>query len=408
VVGRALKTSSDQLEELNSDLNSFITIHKIEPSTPGPLSNLTFGIKDVFYTKGIKTTAGSKVLRDFIPDDNAWVVQKILDSGGKILGKTNTHEFAFGATNTSSIAGPARNPADRNRITGGSSGGSVAAVASRMVDVGIGSDTGGSIRIPASLCGVLGFKPTRGRVPLDGVIPLSWTLDTIGISALRIDIIRKVFSVLSQTKQRQMASANLREKPRLGKFLFDHSGYSSKLEPAMNDLEKHFEITDAEMPLLYEKGAEARRNITLGEAATYHKQYFETRSNDYFPDVRQLIEFGREKKAMDYVESISLRDRMIHEYSNSFSKFDLFVSPTTRISAPRIDSVLGKEMDYRDDLISNTEVFNVVDAPSISIPVAESDGLPLGLMISGAPFQDDSLLDAAERILEIIPKPIPV
>ncbi len=400
--------TTDKLEEINSQLNSFITIHKIEPANSGPLSNITFGIKDIIYTRGIKTTAGSKILRDFVPDDNAWVVQKILDSGGTILGKTNTHEFAFGATGTSSIAGPAKNPVDRDRITGGSSSGSIAAVASRMVDVGIGSDTGGSIRIPASLCGVPGFKPTRGRVPLDGIMPLSWTLDTIGISALRIDIIRKVFSILSQEKQGPTASANLREKPRLGKFLFDHSGYSSKLEPVMNELEKHFEIADAELPLLHEKGAEVRRNITLAEAATYHKQYFETRSNDYSPDVRHLIELGREMKAMEYVESLRQRDKIMREYSSSFGEYDLIVSPTTRIPAPRIDSVLGNEMDYRDDLISNTELFNVVDAPSISIPVAKSNGLPLGLMISGALFQDDLVLDVAEKVLEIIAKPIPV
>ncbi len=194
-----------KLEELNSKYNAFITLHNIEENDKGKLKDVTFGIKDVILTKGIRTTAGSRILENYVPQKNAYVVDAILREGGKIIGKTNTHEFALGATNTSSIGGPARNPIDPERISGGSSGGSAVAVKLDMIDVGIGTDTGGSVRIPSSLCGVIGFKPTTGLIPTDGVIPFSWSLDTVGIIVKdNIGLLRRVFDAILPNEKRRL------------------------------------------------------------------------------------------------------------------------------------------------------------------------------------------------------------
>ncbi len=391
-----------QLDRHNVRLNAFITIKTIEGRKEGALKGLTFGIKDMICTEGVRTTAGSKILADFVPDADAEVVRRIREEGGTILGKTNTHEFAAGPTNTSSIGGPARNPVDPERISGGSSGGSAVAVASEMVDVGIGTDTGGSVRVPAALCGVIGFKPTTGIISNDGIIPLSWTLDTVGVMAMKIASIRMVLNVLISSRNKRAITSKLRNKPRLGIFLFADDEASTALKPAINMLSSEFEVTEVDFPLLRETGSRARRIITLAEAALYHKEWFDTRADDYFPDVRRLLTIGRRTPAIDYVEASRLAKLMGDEYAEGFKKIDAVVSPTTKIPAPRIDAVTGNEIDYRDPLISNAELFNLVSAPSISIPGGNSNGLPLGLMLSGVPRNDGALLDVAERVIAVL------
>ncbi|MCI2415383.1 MAG: amidase [Candidatus Aramenus sp.] len=388
------------LEELNTKYNAFITLKEMKGGE-GPLSGLTFGVKDVILTKGVRTTAGSKILQDYVPEENAWIVDKILSLGGRIIGKTNTHEFAVGATNTSSIAGPARNPVDPERISGGSSGGSAVAVALKMVDVGVGTDTGGSVRIPASLCGVIGFKPTTGVIPTSGVIPFSWTLDTIGLLTRDLATMRKVVESLFPNEHKDVLVSKSRLKYRLGLFLFEDDPASRAFKPVVNKLTEKFDVEVVELNFLRFFGGNIRRTIAVAEGASYHRDWLESTPGMYFPDVKGILMEGLKLRAVDYLEAMRARRVVLEEYLKAFDRVDALVSPTTKVPAPKISEVVGKEAEFREKLISNTELFNVVNAPSISLPLGKVDGLPVGLMVSAEPYEDGKVLDIAQKILEV-------
>ncbi|QXJ32986.1 amidase [Saccharolobus shibatae] len=395
-----------KLEELNSKYNAFITLHNIEENDKGKLKDVTFGIKDVILTKGIRTTAGSRILESYVPQKNAYVVDAILREGGKIIGKTNTHEFALGATNTSSIGGPARNPVDPERISGGSSGGSAVAVKLDMVDVGIGTDTGGSVRIPSSLCGVIGFKPTTGLIPTDGVIPFSWSLDTVGIIVKdNIGLLRRVFDAILPNEKKKVEIAKLRTRPRLGLFLFDDMEVSRiLLKEIYAKLSSYFDIVEVDLPLLRQYGSKTRRTISLAEASSYHKDWITENSDKYFKDTYTLLLDGMKISATDYIDALRYRRVLIEEYIKAFKNIDFILSPTTKIVAPKISDVLSNPLQFREYLIANTELFNVVGAPSISIPFSTLNELPVGLMISGELYKDGDLLEVTEYILNVVGK----
>jgi|OSPMetMinimDraft_2_1075162.scaffolds.fasta_scaffold00143_4 aspartyl-tRNA(Asn)/glutamyl-tRNA(Gln) amidotransferase subunit A len=391
-----------KLEELNSKYNAFITLYEIKGNEKGKLEGITFGIKDVILTKGVRTTAGSKILENYIPTRNAYVVDVILREGGKILGKTNTHEFALGATNTSSIAGPSKNPNDPERISGGSSGGSAVAVGLDIVKVGIGTDTGGSVRIPAALCGVIGFKPTTGLIPTDGIIPFSWSLDTIGIIAKDIELIRHVFKVILPNDKKLVVVSKLRSRPKLGLFLFEDNEVSKELLKSIDKVSSYFDLIEIDLPLLRRYGNRVRRIIGLAEAASYHKDWLSLYADKYFKDTYNLLVEGSKILVTDYIDALRYRRLLLDEYVRIFKKVDFILSPTTKIVAPKISEVIGNELRFRDLLISNTELFNVVGAPSISLPFSKIDGLPVGLMISGEPYKDGDLLEVSKNIFDII------
>ncbi len=392
-----------RLEELNSRYNAFITIKEIKGNSEGKLSGLTFGVKDVILTKDVRTTAGSKILENYVPNKNAYIVDVILREGGVILGKTNTHEFALGATNTSSIAGPAKNPYDDQRISGGSSGGSAVAVGLGLVDVGIGTDTGGSVRVPASLCGVIGFKPTTGLIPTDGVIPFSWTLDTIGFLAKDVDVIYKVFSTVLPNDKKKVVLSKLRRRPRLGLFMFNENNEVSKvLLKGLDKISSYFDLINIDLPLLKEHGSRVRRIIGLAEASSYHRDWLiNYKDKYYFKDTYSLLINGLNISAVDYIDSLRFRRELLKEYLKIFKEIDFILSPTTTITAPKISEVINNELKFRDSLISITELFNVVGAPSISVPFAEINGLPIGLMISGELYKDGDLLEFSRNLMEI-------
>lgn len=361
----------------------------------GPLSGLTFGIKDVIETAGIRTTAGSRILLEYVPRRSADIVDRILKAGGTILGKTNTHEFAVGATNTSSVSGPARNPRDRERISGGSSGGSAVAVALRMIDVGVGTDTGGSVRIPASLCGVIGFKPSYGIFSTRGVIPFSWSLDTLGFLTRDHETLWRVLMALTPVERRKVYLRSPRTKLRVGVFLFDEFT-SDLLEKVM---EYFPQAKPVNLPNMLRYGRWARRVIATSEGASYHLTWIRSKEDMYFPDVRDILKSGLDIRAVDYLNALRLRRVILEEYVNAFKEVDVILSPTTRIPAPKISDVQGKEKEFREDLVANTELFNLVGAPSISIPFLERDGLPMGLMVSGEPYKDGVVLEVAKQLL---------
>jgi len=387
------------LESLNSKYNIFITLQRVKGKERGKLSGLKFAIKDIINVQGLPTTAGSRFFKH-IPTKNASITQKILDEGGEIVGKSNTHEFAMGATNTSSVIGPAKNPIDPERISGGSSGGSAVAVALGLADVGVGTDTGGSIRIPASLCGVIGYKPTTGLISTDGVIPFSWTFDTIGFLVRDMKVLYKVLDSVVEDKLPFTYQA--KRKPKLGMFLFGEDQASKTLLKFINKLSSYYDIVDIDSQIVRKYSPYVRKVIALSEAYSYHKDWFNQNKNRYFDDVKKLLEMGSVIPGYEYVDAMRIRRIIIEEYIKMFNKVDVLISPTTKASAPKISDVVGRELEYRDILVSNTEIFNVVGAPSISIPVERINGLPIGLMISGLPYEDGVVLDIAERILGIV------
>ncbi len=381
------------------EYNAFVTRTLMAPTSPGRLSGLTFAVKDNIFTGGVRTTASSRILMDFVPDKDAFIVARIRSEGGTVEGKTNNHEFAIGATNTSSIFGPARNPLDTDRISGGSSGGSAVAVAAGMVDVGIGTDTGGSVRIPSAMCGVAGLKPTTGLIPSDGVIPLSTTLDSVGIIAREVSTIRRVFQAVvpgaALKSVRPAAKAT-----RVGLMLFGDDSVSRLLLGNLERILSRLEVKTVSLPILEEKGRTARRIISAVESAAYHRKWLGSKADAYFPDVRKVLLSGLETRGVDYIGALQTMAHIQEEYEEAFSGVDVLLSPTVATVAPKISDVVGREFDYRDALLGRTELFNVSLAPSITINGGTIDDLPVGLMVSGRRFDDYSVLDFAERLQE--------
>ncbi len=367
------------------------------PTAIGGLSGLTFAVKDNICTGGVRTTASSRILLDFVPEVDAYVVSRIRSEGGVVEGKTNNHEFAVGATNTSSIFGPARNPHAPDRISGGSSGGSAVAVAAGLADVGIGTDTGGSVRIPSALCGVVGLKPTTGLIPADGVIPLSTTLDSVGIIARRVSTVRRVFqSVVPAAALGSVSPAA--PAARVGLMLFGDDRVSSCLLGNLESALAEFDTKTVSLPVLEHRGRVARRVISAVEGAAYHRQWLGNRSESYFPDVRKVLLSGLETKGVDYLEALETMKQIRKEYEEAFSGVDVLLSPTVATVAPKIADVVGREFDYRDALLGRTELFNISLAPSVSINGGFVDGLPVGLMVSGRFLDDYSVLNFAELL----------
>src|SRR5277367_5997096 len=314
-----------RIDQLNPKLNAYITVtselalaqaKKAETELfasrgrkgyrdRGPLHGVPISLKDNIYTAGIRTTAGSKILKDFIPKEDAAVAAQLKNAGAVIVGKTNMHEFAYGGTSNNPHYGAVHNPWDLSRISGGSSGGSAAALAAGLCYGSIGTDTGGSIRIPASLCGVVGLKPGIGRVSADGVIPLSPTLDFVGPLARTVQDVALLFSAISnKIKNEHVALPGRFPSPRkrrmrLGiprEFFFDV--LSPEVNTAFHDslrvLEKHgAKLISVSVPLLAET-EDAGNQIAWAEATQYHQRqgWYPARSADYGEDVRSRLEMG--------------------------------------------------------------------------------------------------------------------
>jgi aspartyl-tRNA(Asn)/glutamyl-tRNA(Gln) amidotransferase subunit A len=385
----------------------------------GPLHGVPISLKDNIYTAGIRTTAGSKILRHFIPLQDAPLVTQLQQAGAVILGKTNMHEFAYGVTSNNPHYGPVHNPWDLARIPGGSSGGSASAVAAGLCYGSIGTDTGGSIRIPAALCGVVGLKPTIGRVPTDGTIPLSPRLDCVGPLARTVqDAAFLLDPILVRAKREPLMSSACKSFSRTHKFKL---GLPSELffDVVSDDVLRIFQtalhalcevgakIEDVSMPLLAET-EDAGNQIAWPEATHYHQQagWFPARASDYGEDVRSRLEMGAKVSATGYLQALELRDKFIQQLHLALadSSVDALVVPTTPIEAPLINEETTpiKEKDYltRALLLRNNRPANLSGVPAISIPCSfTAAGLPVGLQLIG-PVTDEHLLLRMAHVFE--------
>lgn len=370
----------------------------------GPLDGRIISIKDLFDVAGETTTAGSKLRRDAAPATvEAPAIARLRAAGAVIIGKTNMTEFAFSGVGINPHYGTPGNPADRSRIPGGSSSGGAVSVADGMAEITIGSDTGGSTRIPAALCGIVGFKPSQYRIPTAGAFPLSYALDSIGPMAGSVSDCALADAVMAGDEITPLTPAPLAGL-RLGiprGLLLE--GMDTAVSAAFDAATKALDaagavLSDHPLPLLQDMIAvNAKGGFAATEAFFIHREAMEQRPGDFDPVVRGRIERGRAVPAADYIFMQRRRAGLIAAMDLDLADLDALILPTTPIVAPRIADLAGDEAAFTAAnglLLRNTSVGNFFDLCAISLPLPVS-GLPVGLMLVARNGQDQRLLRLA-------------
>ncbi len=386
----------------------------------GPLHGVPVAVKDIIETAGVRTTAGSRVLADYTPCTDATCVARLRAAGAVIIGKTATHEFAFGATTDSPYQGPTRNPWHLQHSPAGSSGGSAAAVAAGLVPLALGTDTGGSVRMPAAACGIPGLKPTYGRISKAGVIPLSWSLDHVGPLARTVADLALALAVLAGPDPLDPTALPLctpADWLAAGPPAAGLTGLRLGVPAAWLSERVDAQVLAAfhtATAVLRDLGAEVvevnlppapvltlvNRLITLAEAAAWHAPFLTRQAGDYGADVRVRLELGQFILARDYLTGQRLRAELSQEVATVMAQVDAVLTPTLPIPAPRIGQAVwdygnGQE-PVPEALIRFTAPFSVTGQPAASVPCGHTAaGLPVGLQIIGRPLQEGTVLRIA-------------
>ncbi|HEY3157506.1 MAG TPA: amidase, partial [Vicinamibacterales bacterium] len=410
-----------RIAELQPRLNAFIRVMADEARRAadaadrelaaghdrGPLHGVPIAVKDLIDIKGVPTTAASRVRAGHVAAADAPAITNLRQAGAVLIGKTNLDEFAFGTTSENSAFGPVRHPIDPSRSPGGSSGGSAVAVATGMALAALGTDTGGSIRIPAAACGTSGLKPSLGEISTAGVVPLSRTFDHVGPFARTVHDVRLVYRALAGA-----TGGADRSTPGTGLRLAIPRGYLCDLLDS--DVRARFDeavvalrgagsrITDEAIPHASSTPA-VYVHIHSSEGATYHARTLDTHADRYTPVVRRRLEVGRYVLAQDYVRAMEGREVLRGEVDAALADCDALLLPALPIPAPPIGAetvvVNGAEEPVRALMLRETQLFNVTGHPAISIPCgATSQGLPIGLQIVGHRNQTDALLSVGLTI----------
>jgi Asp-tRNA(Asn)/Glu-tRNA(Gln) amidotransferase A subunit family amidase len=376
----------------------------------GPLHGMPISIKDLIDIAGQPTTAGSRVRAGHVAARDATVVQRLRDAGAVIIGKTNLHEFALGTTSEESAFGAVHNPHDVARSPGGSSGGSAAAVATGMGLASIGSDTGGSIRIPAAACGVVGLKPSLGEVPTDGVVPLCITFDHVGPLTRNVSDAATIWAILSDRPVPSIDAPqpNAITLGALGDYftaLLD-ADVRTAFVGAITRLRAEGVAVEARSVQGTDTIVDAYVNISLPEAAHWHAPTLDARAADYQPPVRERLQRGRTILAVDYLRARDTREALISAVDAALDKCDALVLPTLPIvapmhGAPEVTMGNGETLTVRAAMLRLTQLFNMTGHPAISLPIPTA-GLPVGLQLVGHRDRTEELLAIAttcERVL---------
>jgi aspartyl-tRNA(Asn)/glutamyl-tRNA(Gln) amidotransferase subunit A len=422
-------TALAQIERLNPKLDAFITVVADRARRAAraaereisrgnwktPLHGIPLALKDNIWTRGVRTTAGSKILRDFIPTADAEVSARLMRAGAILVGKTNLHEFAYGVTTDNPHFGTARNPWDPERTTGGSSGGSAAAVATGMCFASVGTDTGGSIRIPSALCGVVGLKPTFGLVSVEGIVPLASSLDHAGPMARSVEDACMVLESIAGEYPKGAARPDYRRLRstaprsfRLGlpaHYFFDcvHDEVRESIDAAIGVFGGlGARLRKIAMPGLADVLLPATNDIALAEATHYHESqgYFPARAGDYGEDVRRRLEQGQKVSAVDYLRGCAQKPAAEKALEAAFERVDVILAPATPIQAPRIRQqdveIEGQKETVRSALVRLNRPTNFTGHPSISIPCGfTQSGLPIGMQLIGPRWGEARLLAIA-------------
>jgi aspartyl-tRNA(Asn)/glutamyl-tRNA(Gln) amidotransferase subunit A len=420
----------ERIEKMNPSLNCYITVLKDSAMREaeeaerdignggykGPLHGIPIAIKDLIYIKGVRCTAGSKILYDNVADRDAVVVRRLKAAGAVFVGTTNLHEFASGVTSVNPFFGPARNPWDVERITGGSSGGSAAAVSAGLAAAAIGTDTGGSVRIPASLCGVVGLKPTFGRTSREGVIPLATSFDTVGTltssawdAALLLgvlagrdgnDVTAEAVAVPEYVAEVERPGGRLRVGVPSNYFLdvidpdveYEFSKFLDRLVQLGSTVER-FELKEMD------KVSGAWEVVLRAEEFAFHEKWFMKTPENYGEDVRVALERGRQISTSQYINAKDAGRAVTESFLDSMRGVDIIAVPTVPTVAPKIGekkiSIRDATFEVPSTLRRLTFPFNLVGFPVVSLPVGLSKALPVGVQIVGRPFEEVRLLQLA-------------
>jgi aspartyl-tRNA(Asn)/glutamyl-tRNA(Gln) amidotransferase subunit A len=436
----------ERIKKFDSSLDAFITVleerarqdAKIaekqikEGLYIGPLHGIPFSIKDVICAEGVKCTAGSKIMSDYISKIDATSVAKMKEAGAILIGTNNTHEFACGITNVNPHYGSSRNPWNTSKISGGSSGGSAVSVGAGMIPVSLATDTSGSIRVPSSLCGVVGLKPTYGRVSKYGIVDLAPSLDHVGCitrsawdAAAILQIIggqdpldptteaKGVPNYVEIIENEKTTSKNIS----IGipkEYFFDY--LQPEVQSVFFDFVDTIKSMDISVSDVHISGADkiydSWRPLRLGESAEIHMKWLQTRSEDYGEDVRKMLMQGTEVSAVNYIRAHKFRKELRTEFVRVLKNFDILIVPTTPLTAPGFDeqtvNIGGKTLQIYQALSRLTIAFDSTGLPAISIPVGFSkDNMPVGAQIIGPPFEEEKILSLActyERVNDSLMK----
>ena len=375
----------------------------------GALLGVPIAVKDLFATRGARTTVGSRILRDWRPAADAAVVTRLRQAGALVFGKTNLHEFAYGVSTANPWWGVAKNPIDQQRSPGGSSGGSAIAVVAGMCAAALGSDTGGSIRIPAALCGCVGLKPTQGAVPLDGAFPLGFTLDHAGALTRTVADAGLLFAVLAgRPAPPRVRTRGLRVGLVEGTITKRmQPGVRARVEAAARGLRQvGLRVREVEIPEL--DWTVAAQLVTLrAEASAVHARWIRQRPGAYGADVRVRLQLGALVSGVDYVVAQRARDRIRQAIRRMFDTVDVLILATTPITAPvigdRIVRWRAREEPVDGALVRLTSPFNLSGVPALSVPYGEAGGLPVGVQVVG-PWNDEARVLAVGRLIEELAK----
>jgi aspartyl-tRNA(Asn)/glutamyl-tRNA(Gln) amidotransferase subunit A len=375
----------------------------------GPLHGIPIALKDNIDTAGLRTTAASAVFDDRVPTEDAEVARRLAAAGAVVVGKVNLHEFAFGGTSATSYYGPVRNPWALERNPGGSSGGSAAAVATDLCYGALGTDTGGSIRTPASYCSVVGLKPTYGLVSIRGIIPLTFSLDHCGPMTRTVMDAAMLMNVLAGYDRLDIASVEHAAEDYVAALKQPTSGFRIGIARA-----PFFDLLDSDVAVVVDEALRvvakltkgmtdtmlpSTRDITLGaETYAYHEELFTRGQGRYMIPTRRSLQNGANAKAADYVRGRWKLEMMRRTIDDAFKTVDLVVLPTRRRTPRTVDaSIKREETDVpRNPELENTGAFNIYGIPAISIPCGfTAKGLPVGLMIAGPRFSEGKVLALA-------------
>lgn len=430
---QATQALLDHAHSLNDTINAYISFRddralaeatqadeEIESGNHrGPLHGVPMAIKDNLYMAGEITTMASKIHRDFVSDDDATVVTKLREAGVVITGKLNMHEYAWGIDNNSPHFGAVHNPWNLDKVPGGSSGGSGAAVASDMSFSTLGTDTAGSIRIPSSACGLVGLKPTHGRVAKYGCFPLAWTLDHIGPMSKSVADAAAVLQVIAGFDHRDPTSVDV-----------PVGDYSASLEQGVKGLvigieEDYFfhnvdstveSLVRAQIAELEKRGATVKKvsipalvhsewtelATSLSEASAIHHEDVVDRPEDFGEDILFLFELGELFSSVDYLQAQQLRRSIKQDFTAALQDVDIIIAPTLPVMPPDIGSSVadlnGQEVDLIDNFIRFTGPSNLTGLPALTVPAGLNDGLPVGMQLIGRAFDEETLFRVAAQV----------
>ncbi|WP_190814690.1 amidase [Saccharopolyspora pogona] len=366
----------------------------------GPLHGIPIAVKDMIHVQGLPTTAGSRHLTAHVAQRDAECVRRLRAAGAVVIGKTTTHEFANGPTGDRSATGATRNPHALERMAGGSSSGSAAAVAAGIVPLALGTDTGGSARIPAAFCGIVGLRPTHGALSTDGVLPLAPSLDTVGLLARFPEDVRALWTALTGEARTPT------RRPLVG-WIPPDSVHPTAPEIA-HAAREFADVLVAEEVVVPEADElrSAYRVIQGREAFAEHAERLSRAPKLYDPEVHDRLHVGGAVTATEYDVALSVRDRVRERALALLRRFDLLALPTVPLLPPLIDQrvgeVRGAPVDVQTALLALTSPWSVLGLPAISVPVRRSDGIPMALQLVGPPGAEVELIGAAARL---VPRP---